>query len=133
MLNKAKKFRQMDLKKSVVKRAVLSPEEMAELQRQAEEERRRWLEVREAEKMRRQEERLERLRKAQQQRRLERLRQREMLRPREDTLCADGKVSCLSLCVPWNGVLISLSLSLSLCHSQPQSAPCCLQSCLERL
>lgn len=92
VLNKAKKFRQMDLKRSVSKRGPLSAEELAELQKRADEERQRWAEQREAEKRRRQEERMERLKKAQEQRRLERLRQRELMKPREDLLCGDSKV-----------------------------------------
>ena len=94
MLNKAKKFRQMDLKKSVVRKAGLSEEEVAELTRRAEEERRRWLEVWEEEKRRRREERSEKLRRLQEQKRLEKLRQTEMMRPREDTLVTDSKVWC---------------------------------------
>ena len=92
VLNKAKKFRQMDLKKSVVRKAGLTEEELEELQRKAEEERRRWLEVWEEDKRRRREERMERLRALQEQKRLEKLRQRELTRPREDTLCTDSKV-----------------------------------------
>ena len=92
VLNKAKKFRQLDLKKSVVKRNGLTEEELAELQQRAEEERRRWLEVWEEEKRKRREERMEKLRALQEQKRLERIRQREMMRPREDTLCTDSKV-----------------------------------------
>lgn len=82
----------MDLKRSVSKRGPLSAEELAELQKRADEERQRWAEQREAEKRRRQEERMERLKKAQEQRRLERLRQRELMKPREDLLCGDSKV-----------------------------------------
>lgn len=92
VLNKAKRFRQMDLKKTVMKKSGLSEEELEELQRRAEEERRHLQEVWEAEKRRRREERLEKLRVAQEQRRLERLKLKEMMKPREDTLCTDSKV-----------------------------------------
>ena len=93
MLNKAKRFRQLDLKKSVIKKTGLSQEEVEELQRRAEEERRRWQEVWEEEKKRRREERMERLKALQEKKRLEKLRQRELMKPREDTLFTDSKVS----------------------------------------
>lgn len=93
VLNKAKKFRQMDLKKSVVKKSGLSREELEELERRADEERRHLQEMWEAEKRRRREERLEKVRLTQELKRLERLKQKELMKPREDTLCTDSKVN----------------------------------------
>ena len=115
VLNKAKRFRQMDLKKSVVRKAGLSEEEVAELTRRAEEERRRWLEVWEEEKRKRREERSEKVRQLQEQKRLEKLRQIEMMRPREDTLVIDSKVWS-----PLTHTLVSLpltSFSVSACSN----------------
>lgn len=93
VLNKAKKYRQMDLKKSVVKKSGLSREELEELERRADEERRHLQQMWEAEKIRRREERLEKVRLTQELKRLERLKQKELMKPREDTLCIDSKVS----------------------------------------
>ena len=151
VLNKAKKFRQMDLKKSVVIKSGLSREELDEMQRKVDEERRRWKEVWEQEKMRRREERIEKLRALQEQKRLERLRQKEMMKPREDTLCTDSKVfvprhsslSSLSLSLSLSLTLSlslphthkhtpSLSLSCSLSPSLSRCVPSCRWSCLDR-
>ena len=92
MLNKAKRFRQMDLKKSVIMKSGLNQEELDEMQHRADEERRKWKEVWEEEKKKKREERLEKLRAIAERKRLERLRQREIMKPREDTLCKDNKV-----------------------------------------
>ena len=98
-LHKAKKFRQMDLKKSMVKVETMRPlteEELKELRRSAEEERQRRLAQKEAEKQQRREERLQKVREQQEQKRQERLRQKEWLKPREDLLCADSEVGVAS-------------------------------------
>ena len=107
-LNKAKKYKQLDLKKSVVKsssKGPLTEADLAELRRRAESERLLRIAQLEAEKERRKAVRLARLRETQELRRQERLRQREMLRPREDLLCQDSKVGMslpvvtISVCV----------------------------------
>ena len=94
VLNKAKKFKQMDLKKNVVKqeKRSLTEEELAILRRLAEEDRQQKIALREAEKQKRKEERLKKLREQQEQRKLEKLRQKEMMKPREDLLCDNSKV-----------------------------------------
>ena len=94
-LNKAKKFKQMDLKKTVVRnetRLPLSEEEMIEFKRRAEEEHQLKTALIEAEKLRKKEQRLRKLREHWEQRRLEKLRQQELMKPREDLLCEDSKV-----------------------------------------
>ena len=95
MLNKAKKFKQMDLKKNVVKpeKRTLTEEELAIVRRLAEEERLRKIALREAEKQRKKEERQRKLQEQQEQRRLDKLRQKELMKPREDLLCDNSKVS----------------------------------------
>lgn len=128
VLNKAKKFRQMDLKKSVVRKAGLSEEELAELTKRAEEERRRWLEVWEEEKRKRREERSEKLRALHEQKRLEKLRQREMMRPREDTLCTDSKVR--TTLTSFQLFILSLSLFVSPSHNPQRCHVDCRPSCL---
>lgn len=95
VLNKAKKFKQLDLKNSVVHRDTkepLSAIEFAELKRKNEEDRLRRIQLWEAEKQRRKEDRLKKIRETQEQKRQERMKQKEWLRPREDTLCTDSKV-----------------------------------------
>ena len=91
-LQKAKKYKQMDLKKSVVKRSLLSPIELAELKLKEEFERQRRAALLAEEKQQRKELRMQRLKEQQEQRRLEKLRQKELLKPREDMLCEDSKV-----------------------------------------
>lgn len=102
VLNKAKKFKQMDLKKSVVKGDLQCPltlEELTEMRRRAEEERQRRALLQELEKKQKKEERLQKLRELYEQRRLEKQRQKEWLKPREDLLLIheDSKVSLLSV------------------------------------
>lgn len=92
-LNKAKKFKQMDLKNSVINKSSMNPIELAELRLKAELERQRRAALLDEEKQRRKELRLRRLREQKEQRRLEKLRQKELLKPREDLLCEDSKVS----------------------------------------
>jgi hypothetical protein len=94
VLNKAKKFKQMDLKKNLVvqEKRTLTEEELAIMRRLQEEERQRKIAQREAEKLKRKEERLKKLRELQEQRRLEKLRQKELMKPREDLLCDNSKV-----------------------------------------
>lgn len=91
-LNKAKKFKQRDLKKCVVKRSSLDPIELAELRLKEEFERQRRLALLEEEKARRKEQRMRRLREQQEKRRQAKIMQREWLKPREDMLCEDNKV-----------------------------------------
>lgn len=93
ILNKAKKFKQLDLKNAVVTKKVLGPAELQELEAKRELERQRRAAQMEEEKKRRKELRLRKLREQQEQKRLEKLRQKELLKPREDTLCKDSKVS----------------------------------------
>ena len=94
-LNKAKKFKQMDLKKNLVKqeKRTLTEEELAIIRKLAEEERLLKIALREAEKQKRKEERQRKLHEQQEQRRLERMRQKELMKPREDLLCVNSKVS----------------------------------------
>lgn len=92
LLNKAKRFKQLDLKNSLVDRSSLTPIELAELKLSAEFERQRQLAQLEEDKQRRKEARLRRIREQQERRRLEKLRQKEWLKPREDLLCDDSKV-----------------------------------------
>ena len=99
VLNKAKKFKQLDLKSSLVHRdsqTPLSAEEFSELKKKYEEES-RFLQ-RELEKQRRKEDRLRKLREAHEQKRLEKMKQKEWLKPREDTLCEDSKVCLKQSC-----------------------------------
>ena len=114
VLNKAKKFKQMDLKKNVVRKKDLSPEELAALKEVKERERKKKAEEekkkREEEKMRREEERKrreeekrERKEEVRKEREEERRRVREerikmkmleleWLKPREDLSCEDSLV-----------------------------------------
>lgn len=100
MLNKAKKFKQMDLKKNLVvqEKRVLTEEELAVMRRLQEEERLRKIAQREAEKNRKKEDRLKKLREQKEQRKLEILRQKELMKPREDLLCSNSKV-CKMICL----------------------------------
>lgn len=112
VLNKAKKFKQLDLKKNIVKGDVPGPpptlEELMENRRRMEEERQRKALLREMEKQQKKEERLQKLRELHEQRRLEKLRQKELMKPREDLLLLPdskvGMVTELSLC---SSVLVS--------------------------
>ena len=97
LLNKAKKFKQMDLKNSLIKKHGLSAAELAELKMRVDLERQRRAAQLEEEKLRRKELRARRLREQQERRRLERIRQKEWLKPREDLTCEDSKVSLGSL------------------------------------
>ena len=95
MLNKAKKFKQLDLKSSIVHKdsgIPLSIEELTVLKKHMEEERDRRLLLKETEKQRKKEARLRKLRETQELKRKERLEKEEWLKPREDTLCEDSKV-----------------------------------------
>ena len=114
LLNKAKRFKQMDLKKSVVKKN-LTPEQLVALkelkerdrQRKAEEERKKKEDERrrkEEERRRKEEERKERKEEERKEREEERrrlkeermktkLRELEWLKPREDLACEDSLVS----------------------------------------
>ena len=91
-LHKAKKFKQMDLKKSVLQKggAPLSKEEATELKLR---ERLHRAEAMEMEKLRRKEQRLKKLREMHEQKRRQKLREKEWLKPREDLLCTDSKVT----------------------------------------
>lgn len=93
VLNKAKKFKQMDLKNAMLKQGSMGPIEMAEMRIKAEMERQRRVALLEEEKTRRKEVRLRRIREQQARRRREKMKQREWLKPREDTTCNDSKVS----------------------------------------
>lgn len=93
VLQKAKKFKQMDLKNSMVKKSSLTPIQLAELKLNAEFEQQRRAALLEEDKQRRKEMRMRKIREQQEQRRLEKLRQKELLKPREDLLCEDSKVS----------------------------------------
>jgi hypothetical protein len=93
VLQKAKKFKQMDLKNSMIKKSSLTPIELAELKLNAEFERQRRAAMLEEEKQRRKEMRLRRLKEQQEQRRLEKQRLKELLKPMEDLLCKNSKVS----------------------------------------
>lgn len=85
----------MDLKKNLVKqeKRTLTEEELAIIRKLAEEERLLKIALREAEKQKRKEERQRKLHEQQEQRRLERMRQKELMKPREDLLCVNSKVS----------------------------------------
>ena len=140
VLNKAKRYRQMDLKKSAVIRSELTQEELEELQRRADEEFRQWQEAWELEKRRRREERMEKLRLAHEQKRLQQLRQKEMMKPREDTLVTDSKVRSWHLlcthvysCSYFSSRTAHTHTHLSLSPSLPLCLPSCHQSCLGRL
>lgn len=91
-LNKARKFKQMDLKKAMVRNVCLSEEEMAELRHRAEEEREKRMAAVEAEKQRKKEERQRRIQEKWEKKRREKMRQVEWMKPREDMLCEDSKV-----------------------------------------
>ena len=95
LLNKAKKMKQMDLRKSIVKAITdlpLSDAEFQDMKKRGDEEK-EWKEVlKEFEQQRKKTERLKRLQEVTKRRKLERLRQRELLKPREDMLCKDSKV-----------------------------------------
>ena len=93
VLNKAKKFKQLDIKGSVVPREKMSAEEWILLKKRYEEERSIGLAIKEAEKKRRKEERLKKLREIHEKKRQERQLKEEWLKPREDTQCEDSKVS----------------------------------------
>ena len=97
VLNKAKKFKQMDLKNAMLKQSSMCPIEMAEMRIKTEMERQRRAALAEEEKTRRKEMRLRRIREQQAQRRREKMKQKEWLKPREDTTCNDSKVSVLHL------------------------------------
>ncbi len=73
----------------------MSAEDWKSLKKHLEDERDLTLAVKEAEKQRRKEERLRKLRELHEQKRRERLKQEEWLKPREDTLCEDSKVSII--------------------------------------
>ena len=92
MLNKAKKFKQMDLKNSVMSKKNMTPMELAERKMKAEFERQYRMKQQAEEKERRKELRLKRLRENKEKRKQEKMRQRELLKPREDLMCDDSKV-----------------------------------------
>lgn len=92
VLNKAKRFKQLDLKKSVFKKGDLNSTELKEMEVRTELERQRRALLWEEDKRRRKEQRLGKLREQQERKRLERIRQREWLKPREDLFCEDSKV-----------------------------------------
>jgi len=114
VLNKAKKFKQMDLKKNVMRKKDLTPEELAALKeikererkKKADEEKRKREEERlrkEEERRRREEEKKERKEEVKKEREEERrrlreermnkkLRELEWLKPREDLTCEDSLV-----------------------------------------
>ena len=95
VLKKARQMKQMDLKKSLVKKVDKKPlteADLIELRRKAEEKRLHRLAEKEAEKERRREERIKRVQEKREMRRLEKLRKIEWMKPREDLLCEDSKV-----------------------------------------
>lgn len=107
VLNKAKRFKQMDLKKSVINKNDMSPAELEALKERQEQERQRKVAQLEEEKRKRDEEKKEReeerrkmreermrqIREQQEQQRLEKLKKIEWLKPREDLTCEDSVVS----------------------------------------
>ena len=92
VLNKAKKFQQLDLKNSMFKKNKLTPAEIEELAKKIDLDRQWKAAQLEEEKKRRKEIRLRKLGEQQELRRQARIRQREWLKPREDLLCEDSKV-----------------------------------------
>lgn len=110
VLNKAKKFKQMDLKKSVVKGDLQCPltlEELTEMRRRGEEERQRRALLLELEKKQKKEERLQKLRELYEQRRQEKQRQKEWMKPREDLLLLNEDSKVRLLCVDLYTVTIA--------------------------
>lgn len=105
-LNRAKKMKQMDLKRSLHKsdsNRNLSEAEWAEMKQKGDA-----LVV--AQRQSKKEERLEKLRRSHQLKRQERMRQRELMKPREDLLCEGSAVSVLAMCAQHRGVVIVIPL-----------------------
>ena len=92
VLNKAKRFKQMDLKKSIFNASELKPAELESMKERKRLERERMAAIVEEKKRKRREERLRQLREQQEQRRLDKLKKKEWLKPREDLTCEDSMV-----------------------------------------
>ena len=92
VLNKAKRFKQMDLKKSLVNTNELRVEELEALLERNRQERQRKAALVEEERKKRKEDRLRQVLAQKEQRQLEKLKRIEWLKPREDMLCEDSVV-----------------------------------------
>lgn len=92
VLNKAKRFKQMDLKKSVIHASDLRPAELEALKEKKKQESERRAAMLEENKRKRREDRMRLIREQQELRRMEKLKKKEWLKPREDLMCEDSLV-----------------------------------------